>query len=76
VTNPNYRRRSRSRRDPSAALVGHQIASGNTLAPRALWAEIEAAIKKGTDVVEKVSRELNIDSKSALRHVLGAQRHS
>ncbi len=57
----------------SAALVGHQIASGNTLTPRAIWAEIEAAIKDGTEVVEKVSRELGIDSKSAFRRVLGGR---
>ncbi len=61
----------------SAAMVGHQIASGNTLAPRALWAEIEANIKRGTEAVERASRELHIDSKSAFRRLMeaGANAH-
>jgi glutamate dehydrogenase (NAD(P)+) len=57
----------------SAALVGHQIASGNTLAPQALWAEIENNIKRSTDAVEKVSRRLDVDSKSAFRHFIEAR---
>jgi glutamate dehydrogenase (NAD(P)+) len=61
----------------SAALVGHQIASGNTLSPPALWADIESNIKRCTEAVERVSKELGIDSKSAFRRVVGteAQRH-
>lgn len=54
----------------SAALVGHQIASGNTLAPGALWTDIEANIKRTTDEVEKASKRLNINSKSAFQHVM------
>lgn len=54
----------------SAALVGRQMASGNTLAPRALWAEIEASIKRNTEAVERVSRRRGIDSKSAFRHFM------
>ncbi|HEY0462308.1 MAG TPA: Glu/Leu/Phe/Val dehydrogenase dimerization domain-containing protein [Pyrinomonadaceae bacterium] len=49
----------------SAALVGHQIASGNTLSPQVLWAEIETNIKNSTDAVERVSKQLDVDSKSA-----------
>jgi glutamate dehydrogenase (NAD(P)+) len=59
----------------SAALVGHQIASGNTLSPSALWADIERNIRRCTDVAERVSKELDIDSKSAFRHVVGTERH-
>ncbi len=57
----------------SAALVGHQIASGNTLSPPALWAEIETNIKRNTDEVERVSKQLNVDSRSAFRHVIAAR---
>lgn len=57
----------------SAALVGHQIASGNTLSPGALWAEIEANIKRNTDAVERVSKQLDIDSKTAFRRVMAAE---
>jgi glutamate dehydrogenase (NAD(P)+) len=57
----------------SAALVGHQIASGNTLSPRALWADIEGNIRRCTDGVERVSKELDIDSKSAVKHFVGAE---
>jgi glutamate dehydrogenase (NAD(P)+) len=57
----------------SAALVGHQIASGNTLSPPALWADIEGNIRRCTDAVEKVSKDLDIDSKSAFRHLVGAE---
>lgn len=62
----------------SAALVGHQIASGNTLAPRVLWAEIEANIKRSTEAVERASKQLDIDSKSAFRSVMeaGSSAHS
>jgi glutamate dehydrogenase (NAD(P)+) len=58
----------------SAALVGHQIASGNTLAPRPLWLDIEQNIKRSTDAVERVSRQLDVDSKSAFRRVMQARR--
>jgi glutamate dehydrogenase (NAD(P)+) len=54
----------------SAALVGHQIASGNTLSPRALWAEIEASIKRNTEAVERISKQLNIDTKGAFRRLI------
>ena len=54
----------------SAALVAHQIASGNTLLPRLLWAQIETNIKRGTEEVDRVSKELGIDSKAAFRHVV------
>ncbi|HEV3037450.1 MAG TPA: Glu/Leu/Phe/Val dehydrogenase dimerization domain-containing protein [Candidatus Angelobacter sp.] len=54
----------------SAALVGHQIASGNTLSPEALWTDIEANIKRTTDEVEKASKRLNINSKGAFQHVM------
>jgi glutamate dehydrogenase (NAD(P)+) len=54
----------------SAALVGRQMASGNTLPPQALWAEIEASIKRNTEAVERVSRRHGIDSKSAFRHFM------
>jgi glutamate dehydrogenase/leucine dehydrogenase len=54
----------------SAALVGHQIASGNTLSPRVLWAEIEANIKRSTEAVERVSKQLDIDTKSAFRRLV------
>ncbi|HEX7838422.1 MAG TPA: Glu/Leu/Phe/Val dehydrogenase dimerization domain-containing protein [Kofleriaceae bacterium] len=57
----------------SAALVGHQIASGNTLSPRALWADIEANIKRDTEAVERASRQLDIDSKRAFRRVMEAR---
>ena len=56
----------------SAAMVGHQIASGNTLTPRALWEEIEANIKYSTEAVERVSREFHLDSKSAFRQLMGS----
>jgi glutamate dehydrogenase (NAD(P)+) len=57
----------------SAALVGHQIASGNTRSPQVLWAEIENNIKCGTEAVHRVSKELDVDSKSAFRHVMEAE---
>lgn len=56
----------------SAALVGHQIACGNTFPPRVLWADIEKNIKYCTGEVERVSRQLDIDSKAAFRHVMRA----
>jgi glutamate dehydrogenase (NAD(P)+) len=56
----------------SAALVGHQIASGNTLCPQALWAEIEANIKRSTEAVYRVSKQLAVDSKTAFRHLMEA----
>lgn len=57
----------------SAALVGHQIASGNTLCPRVLWAEIETNIKRSTEAVDRVSRQLHVDSKSAFRRIIEAE---
>jgi glutamate dehydrogenase (NAD(P)+) len=56
----------------SAALVGHQIAAGNTLSPQTLWTDIENNIRRCTDAVEKVSKELDIDSKAAFRRVVHA----
>lgn len=56
----------------SAAMVGHQIAAGNALDPRALWADIEANIKHSTDAVERASKQLGIDSKSAFRRIIEA----
>ena len=55
----------------SAALVGHQIASGNTLPPGALWADIEANIKRNTATVERLAKQLDIDTKSAFRRLTG-----
>lgn len=54
----------------SAAMVGHQIASSNTIDPQHLWADIEAKIKRSTDAVDQMSRQLDIDSKSAFRRVI------
>jgi glutamate dehydrogenase (NAD(P)+) len=51
----------------SAALVAHQIASGNTRAPAELWASIEDSIRSSTEEVERVSRRFQIDSKAAFR---------
>lgn len=56
----------------SAALVGHQIAAANTLSPEALWTDIEHNIRRCTDAVEQVSKELDIDSKEAFRRVVRA----
>ena len=55
----------------SAALVGHQIASGNTLPPPALWADIKNNIKRNTAAVERLSKQLGIDAKSAFRRLVG-----
>jgi glutamate dehydrogenase (NAD(P)+) len=54
----------------SAALVGHQIASGNTICPATLWAAIETNIKRSTEAVDRVSKQLDVDSKSAFRRVM------
>jgi glutamate dehydrogenase (NAD(P)+) len=54
----------------SAALVAHQIAAGNQRDPAQLWEEIESNIKRNTEVVLRMSRELDITSKAAFRHVL------
>lgn len=59
----------------SAALVGHQIASGNTLRPQVLWADIETNIKHSTDTVDRVSKQLDVDSKSAFQHFIDAERN-
>lgn len=56
----------------SAALVGHQIAAGNTLAAQPLWTDIEANIKRGAEVVERASKEFDIDSKSAFLRLMEA----
>ncbi|WP_437937395.1 Glu/Leu/Phe/Val dehydrogenase dimerization domain-containing protein [Sorangium sp. So ce341] len=58
----------------SAALVGHQIASGNTLPPPALWADIKNNIKRNTAAVERLSKQLGIDAKSAFRRLVGGGR--
>lgn len=55
----------------SAALVAHQIASGNTCSPAELWALIERSIRSSTDEVERVSRRFDIDSKTAFRRAFG-----
>lgn len=60
----------------SAALVGHQIAAGNTRSPRTLWEEIEANIKRCTEEVDEMSRQLDVDSKSAFRRLIEAERGS
>jgi glutamate dehydrogenase (NAD(P)+) len=54
----------------SAALVGHQIASGNRLSPALIWGYIEDNIRRTTDSVERLSNELDIDSKTAFRRVI------
>ncbi|HET9896586.1 MAG TPA: Glu/Leu/Phe/Val dehydrogenase dimerization domain-containing protein [Streptosporangiaceae bacterium] len=54
----------------SAALVAHQIAAGNQRDPAQLWEEIESNIKRNTNAVFKVSREMNITPKAAFRHVV------
>lgn len=54
----------------SAAMVGHQIASGNTIDPQELWANIEVNIKRSTEAVDRLSRQLDIDSKSAFRRII------
>jgi glutamate dehydrogenase (NAD(P)+) len=51
----------------SAALVGHQIAAGNTRSPTELWGLIEQSIRSNTDGVERLSRRYDIDSKAAFR---------
>jgi glutamate dehydrogenase (NAD(P)+) len=59
----------------SAALVGHQIASGNTLSPQVLWADIEKNIKRSTDAADRVSKQLDVDSKTAFQRVIEAERN-
>lgn len=54
----------------SAALVGHQIASGNTCDPTVLWANIECNIRENTDEVVRISAELGFDAKAAVQHLL------
>jgi glutamate dehydrogenase (NAD(P)+) len=54
----------------SAAMVALQIASGNTIAPQVLWSGIEASIKRNTEAVQRLSRRLDIDSKSAFRGLI------
>jgi glutamate dehydrogenase (NAD(P)+) len=51
----------------SAALVAHQLASGNTRPPVELWGLIEHSIRSSTDEVERVSQRFDIDSKAAFR---------
>ena len=60
----------------SAALVGHQIASGNTLRPDILWDYIENNIKRSTDAVERLSKRLDIDSKAAFRYFIDSGSNS
>ena len=57
----------------SAALVGHQIATGNTRRPQALWAEIETNIKHNTEAAARLSKELDVDSKTALRQMIESE---
>jgi glutamate dehydrogenase (NAD(P)+) len=56
----------------SAAMVAHQIASGNVIPPRDLWDRIERSIKDNTDAVLRFSRELDIDSKTAFQRVIAS----
>jgi len=58
----------------SAALVGHQIAAGNTRCPRELWADIERNIRDNTEAVHRLSRELGLDSKAAFCRLVAAAR--
>jgi glutamate dehydrogenase (NAD(P)+) len=58
----------------SAAMVGHQIASGNTISQQVLWADIEANIRRNTDAVDRISKELDIDPKSAFRRIIQGER--
>ena len=57
----------------SAALVCHQIASGNTRTPETLWEEIEHNIKSNTDAVERISKQLGINTKQAFRRVIATE---
>lgn len=54
----------------SAALVAHQIAAGNQSDPVLLWAEIESSIKRNTEAVLRISREMDITPKAAFRRVV------
>jgi glutamate dehydrogenase (NAD(P)+) len=56
----------------SAAMVGHQIASGNTIRPSVLWADIERRIKRNTEAVDRLSRLFDVDPKSAFRRAVEA----
>jgi glutamate dehydrogenase/leucine dehydrogenase len=56
----------------SAALVGHQIATGNALAPKVIWGWIEKNIKRTTEKVARLSKELNVDSRAAFRLMIEA----
>lgn len=58
----------------SAAMVGHQIASGNTIRPQALWAGIKASITRNTDAVHRLSQEWDLDSRSAFRRMAEVER--
>jgi hypothetical protein len=54
----------------SAALVAHQIAAGNRCDPVPLWAQIESSIKRNTEAVLRMSREMDITPKAAFRCVV------
>jgi glutamate dehydrogenase (NAD(P)+) len=58
----------------SAAMVGHQIASGNRISPQVLWADIEANIRRNTEAAERVSKELDLDPRNAFRRIMEAER--
>ena len=51
----------------SAALVGHQLATANTMDFKLLWKNIEASIKRNTDLVQEISLEFGVDSKTAFK---------
>lgn len=57
----------------SAALVGHQIAAGDTLEAGPLWAEIEANIRRNTEAAFGAARELGTDPKAAFRTLMAAE---
>ncbi len=57
----------------SAALVGHQLASGNSLDPEALWDEIESNIRRSTDAADDASRKLGVDPKRAFQWIAQTQ---
>ena len=54
----------------SAALVAHQIAAGNQRDPAQLWEEIERNIKRNTEAVLRMSKELGITAKAAFRCIV------
>jgi glutamate dehydrogenase (NAD(P)+) len=59
----------------SAAMVGHQMASGNTIPADVLWSRIRTAIEDNVAVTLDTAKVLGIDSRSAFVHVIGQQHH-